>query len=92
MKRLLGFATVLALCWASTAFAHGYKAGAIEIDHPWARATAAAAPTGTAYFVLNNTGKEDDRLVSVSTLVFEKAGSTTVQVEVQGAGDAAPDH
>ncbi len=153
MKRLLVAATALVLFGTATAFAHGYKAGPIDIDHPWARATAPSAPTGAAYFALHNTGKEDDRLVSASTpvaekaelhthlmdngvmkmrpvnavevatgsqtvlapgglhvmliglkqplvkgkafpltLVFEKAGPTTVQVDVQGAGETAPAH
>ena len=136
---------------AGTALAHGYKAGSIEIEHPWARATAPSAQNGAAYLVLNGTGKESDRLLSAATpvaekaelhthlmdngvmkmrpvdaievtpgsptalqpgglhimllglkqplvkgkafpltLTFEKAGPVTVQVDVQGAGAAAP--
>ncbi|AWB08345.1 hypothetical protein A6A40_25245 (plasmid) [Azospirillum humicireducens] len=138
---------------AGTALAHGYKAGSIEIEHPWARATAPSAQNGAAYLVLNGMGKENDRLLSAATpvaekaelhthlmdngimkmrpvdaievtpgsptalqpgglhimllglkqplvkgkafpltLTFEKAGPVTVQVDVQGAGAAAPAH
>lgn len=138
---------------AGGALAHGFKAGAIEIDHPWARATAPSAQNGAAYLVLNGTGRESDRLVSAATpiaekaelhthlmdngvmkmrpvdaievtpgsptalqpgglhimlfglkqplakgkafpltLTFEKAGSVTVQVDVEGAGAGAPSH
>lgn len=138
---------------AGGALAHGFKAGAIEIDHPWARATAPSAQNGAAYLVLNGTGQESDRLLSAATpaadkaelhthlmdngvmkmrpvdaievtpgsptalqpgglhimlfglkqplvkgktfpltLTFEKAGSVTVQVDVEGAGAAAPSH
>ncbi|WP_051303362.1 copper chaperone PCu(A)C [Comamonas composti] len=73
MKRLITLATAIALCAAGTAFAHGYKAGPIEIDHPWSRATVAAVPTGVVYFVLRNPSQEEDRLVAVSTPAAEKA-------------------
>ncbi len=146
-------ATVMAALLAAPALAHGFKAGAIEIEHPWARATAADAANGAAYMVLNNEGKEADRLVSATsptaervemhthideggvmkmrqinavelapdatvklapgglhvmliglkaplvkgkaiplTLTFEKAGTVTVEVSVQGAGDTKADH
>ena len=152
----LGTITITALLTAMLAvpaFAHGFKAGAIEIEHPWARATAPSAENGAAYLVLSNEGKEADKLVSASTpsankvqihthideggvmkmreinsvdiapggtvkfapgglhvmllglkaplvkgkaipltLVFEKAGSVTVEVAVQGAGDTQADH
>lgn len=153
MKTLsLAVAATLLLSTAG-ALAHGYKAGTVEIDHPWSRATAPSAPNGAAYFVLNNAGKEEDRLTSASspvaekaelhthiadngvmkmrpvtaievvpgsptplapgglhimllglkqplvkgkafplTLVFEKGGPVTVQVEVQGPGETAPGH
>ncbi len=153
MARLLCLATTLVLLGASAASAHGFKAGAVEIDHPWSRATAPSAANGAAYFVLSTNGKEEDRLLSASTpvaekaelhthlmdngvmkmrpvnaievapgsptalapgglhvmllglkqplvkgksfpltLVFEKAGPTVVQVDVQGAGETAPSH
>lgn len=46
--------------------AHEYKAGSIEIGHPWARATPGGATVGGGYLVLKNTGAAPDRLVSVS--------------------------
>lgn len=143
----------LSALMALPALAHGFKAGAIEIEHPWARASAASVPNGAVYLVLHNEGKEGDRLVSASspaadrvelhthidengvmkmrqinavevapdttiklapsglhimllglkaplvkgkafplTLTFEKAGTVTVDVSVQGAGDTQPEH
>ncbi|MEA2916767.1 MAG: periplasmic copper chaperone [Bradyrhizobium sp.] len=55
-------AAALALA-APSAFAHDYKAGAIEIDHPWARATPRGATVAAGYFKLTNTGSTPDRLV-----------------------------
>lgn len=83
MKRILTFIAMLALCSAGTAFAHGYKAGLIEIEHPWSRATIAAVPHGVVYFVLRNPGKEGDRLVSVSSPV---AAKSTLHASVQEGG------
>ncbi|PWC78037.1 copper chaperone PCu(A)C [Azospirillum sp. TSH64] len=73
MKRILGIAAAIALFGAGTALAHGFKAGAIEIGHPWARATAPSAPNGGAYLSLTNTGTTEDRLVGASTPAAEKA-------------------
>ena len=147
------FAALAALTLSVPALAHGFKAGSIEIEHPWARATADGATNGAVYLVLDNEGKAADRLVSAAspaaakvqlhahiddngvmrmreinaidlapdatvklapgglhvmllglteplkkgkavplTLTFEKAGSVTVEVAVQGAGDLKADH
>jgi len=153
MLRSTALAAVLAVAVMGSAAAHGHKAGPIEVEHPWARATAASMSNGAAYMVLNSHGTEPDRLVSASspvaeraelhmhmmdngvmkmrpvnaievtpgspttlapgglhimlfglkqpltkgkafplTLTFEKAGSVTVEVDVQAAGAAAPAH
>jgi copper(I)-binding protein len=60
--------TLLALLlMASPAWAHDYKLGALEIGHPWSRATPSTAPTGAGYLSVKNTGATPDRLVSVSS-------------------------
>src|SRR5712675_468965 len=48
---------------APAALAHDYKAGAIEIGHPWARATPRGASVAAGYLKLTNTGSTPDRLV-----------------------------
>jgi len=63
-KSLL-LAAALALT-ASTGFAHDYKAGAITINHPWARATPRGASVGAGYFTLTNSGPAPDRLVGAT--------------------------
>lgn len=74
MRLAFPAALVAALVTAATlALAHHYTLGAIRIEHPWARATAATAKTGAAYFVLSNDGEETDRLVSLSTPAAERA-------------------
>ena len=61
------FAALAVMTLATPVFAHGFKLGDIEIEHPWARATADGAANGAAYMVFNNEGKTADRLVSAST-------------------------
>jgi copper(I)-binding protein len=65
MKSLL-LAAVLAL-GVTAASAHDYKAGSIEIQHPWSRATPKGSEVAGGYMKLINTGTEPDRLIGGST-------------------------
>jgi len=71
MIRHLLLASVLLLAGIGAASAHSYKLGALEIGHPWARATPPTAPTGGGYLSVKNTGKTPDRLISVSSPAAE---------------------
>jgi copper(I)-binding protein len=74
MKPSVVFA--LAVCIvASGALAQQYKAGPIEIDHPWSRATPKGAKTGAGYVSIKNTGSAPDRLIGGS---FANAGKVEV--------------
>jgi copper(I)-binding protein len=44
-----------------------YKAGALEIHQPWARATPKGADSGAAYLTVTNTGQTPRRLSCVSS-------------------------
>jgi copper(I)-binding protein len=46
--------------------AHEYKLGALEIIHPWARATPGGAKVGGGYLKVVNHGAEPDRLVGAT--------------------------
>jgi periplasmic copper chaperone A len=62
-----GFILAAALTLAATsAIAQDYKLGAIEIEHPWARATPKGATVGAGYMTITNRGAEADRLVGGS--------------------------
>jgi periplasmic copper chaperone A len=52
---------------ATPAWAHDYKLGALQIGHPWARATAPTAPAGGGFLTITNTGTTPDRLVSAKS-------------------------
>ncbi|MEM8759810.1 MAG: copper chaperone PCu(A)C [Pseudomonadota bacterium] len=69
-KTLLSAALVgFAFLSAAPTMAHDYKAGAMVIDHPWARPTLPNRPTA-GYFGLDNTAGEADRLISASSPAF----------------------
>ena len=68
MAPLRAFLSVLVLVLAGTAVhAHSYKSGTLEIGHPWARETPAAAAVGAGYFKVKNTGTEPDRLIGAES-------------------------
>lgn len=79
----ISIAIALTLAAATTStLADDYKVGALEIDHPWARATPKGAKTAAGYMVIKNTGTTPDRLVGGSLAV---AGSVEVhQMTMQG--------
>lgn len=61
---------LLPACFAN---AHEYKAGELEIAHPWSQELPPNAPTVAAYFVIHNSGKTADRLLSVDSPISGKA-------------------
>src|SRR5829696_5659850 len=66
-RSLVGIAVLAALALAAQA--HEFKVGAIEISHPWARATPKGATVAGGYVKITNTGKEADRLAGGSSPV-----------------------
>ena len=62
MKSSILFACIVSLT-VSAAAAQEFKAGSLEIDHPWSRATPKGAKVGAGYLTIKNTGTTPDRLV-----------------------------
>jgi len=65
--RKLLIASAISVMAFGTASAHDYKAGSLEISHPWARATAPGQTMGAGYLTIENNGASDDKLISVTT-------------------------
>lgn len=63
-KLIVLAALLLPACFAN---AHEYKAGELEIAHPWSQELPPNAPTVAAYFVIQNHGKAADKLLSVDS-------------------------
>ncbi|MCU1751497.1 copper chaperone PCu(A)C [Pseudomonas sp. 6D_7.1_Bac1] len=71
LKKLIVLAALLLpACFAN---AHEYKAGELEVAHPWSQELPPNAPTVAAYFVIHNNGKTADRLLSVASPISGKA-------------------
>lgn len=79
---VLAVALPLSAAIAPPAAAHEYKAGAIRIDHPWARPTQPGQQNGAVYLKsVSNRGKEADRLVRASTALAERVELHTMSME-----------
>jgi periplasmic copper chaperone A len=70
--RTLALATLLSTVAAAGALAHGFKVGALEIGHPWSRATPAGAPVAGGFLFVTNGGTAADRLVAVTSDAADK--------------------
>ena len=78
LKKLIGAAALALATFA--AHAHEFKAGAITIGHPYARATAAGQPTGGGFMKLTNAGG-NDKLLSVSAEVSKSVELHEMKME-----------
>jgi copper(I)-binding protein len=67
------FALALSFAGLHGAFAHEFKLGDLEIDHPWSRATPPGASVAGGYFTIVNHGSAADRLVSITAGISAKA-------------------
>ena len=75
MLRKIGLMTMLL---AAPAFAHDYKAGDLQIEHPYTRAS--PGRTGGVFLKIANKGKTADRLVSAAASV---AGTVELHTTVK---------
>jgi copper(I)-binding protein len=66
---------------ASTAQAHSFKLGDIEIGHPYSRPTVPGQPAAVAYLALENKGDAGDRLVSVSSPISKSGEIHTMAMD-----------
>ncbi|MGF7006150.1 copper chaperone PCu(A)C [Aminobacter sp. BE322] len=74
----------LLIATAHGLFAHEFKLGQLEIDHPWSRATPPGARVAGGYLVVKNEGSEADRLVSIRSDISEKAEVHEMSVGADG--------
>lgn len=80
--RFLQLTTLLAgIALSGTVFAHDYKAGDLQVGHPWARPTVPGQPSGGAYLTIENKGKTGDKLISVASPVAKSSEIHTMSME-----------
>lgn len=91
-KRLV--LTALGFVIATTAMAHDYTAGDLEIRHPMAFETAETAKVGAGYLEIVNSGESADRLVEVRADIprveihaIEDNDGVVKMVEMEGGVD-----
>lgn len=80
--RSLVLAAVLAsasVC--APACAAGVRAGALDIENPWARATVPGQANGAGYLEVDNTGSTPDRLLSVHSDAAQKVEMHAMTME-----------
>jgi hypothetical protein len=81
-KTILSLAVALAMMAAGgMTLAHEYKAGDIEVLHPWTRATPPSAPTAGGFLQLRNDGDTADALIGAHSPVAERVEIHTMSVE-----------
>jgi len=85
-----GVATVALLGLSQPVWAHEFKAGDIEIDHPWSREIPEGARVAAGYLVVKNHGIAADRLVSVSSAISGKAEVHEMAVNADGVMTMRP--
>ena len=78
LKNLICVATLALVAFATQA--HEFKAGAITIGHPYARATGAGQPTGGGFMKFVN-GGGNDKLLSVSAEVSQAVEMHQMKME-----------
>jgi periplasmic copper chaperone A len=81
MPRLLSSGWIGLLAISVSAFAHDFKAGDIQVGHPYARPTVAAQTNGAVYVSIENKGKAADQLLSVSSPVSNSAEIHTMSMQ-----------
>lgn len=70
LRGALGVAAIILV--TASALAQTYKAGALTIEAPWARATPGGAKVAGGYLTIANTGTAPDRLVGGTLALAEK--------------------
>ncbi|MBX3568714.1 MAG: copper chaperone PCu(A)C [Rhizobiaceae bacterium] len=87
---IVAFTMMLLFAMSQSLWAHEFKAGDIEIVHPWSRATPDGAKVAAGYLTLKNDGSEGDRLVSVSGEIAGKTEVHEMAVDASGVMTMRP--
>lgn len=89
-RGLAAISFVALITLGSPAPAHDFKAGDITVDHPWSRATPAAAKVASGFATIKNTGSEADRLLSASGEIAGRTEIHEMAVDANGVMTMRP--
>lgn len=84
------FALALLFVTGQSLLAHDYRAGSIEIDHPWSRETPPGARVAAGYVVIRNAGGEADRLIAASGVIAGRTEIHEMAVDDKGVMTMRP--
>lgn len=87
---IFGFTLMLMLVLSRPLWAHEFKLGDLEIDHPWSREIPAGAKVAAGYMIIKNSGAAADRLLSVSSPIAGKAEVHEMAVNADGVMTMRP--
>jgi periplasmic copper chaperone A len=79
LRSLLVLAAALVV--GTVAHAHEYTLGDLHIEHPYARPTVPMQRSGGAYLVIENKGKDADKLVAASSPIAQSVQIHTMSME-----------
>lgn len=85
-----GFMLMLMFALSQPLWAHEFKAGDIEVVHPWSRATPAGARVAAGYLAIKNAGTQPDRLVSATGEIAGRVEIHEMAVDDKGVMTMRP--
>lgn len=87
---IICFSLFLLFAMTHVLWAHEFKAGDIEIIHPWSRATPEGAKVAAGYLVLKNNGSSPDRLIAATGEIAGKTEIHEMAVDANGVMTMRP--
>lgn len=87
---IIAFTLALLFAMSQSLWAHEFKIGDIEIEHPWSRATPEGAKVAAGYLVISNEGSAADRLVSATGEIAGKTEIHEMAVDASGVMTMRP--
>lgn len=87
---LLSLTLVLVIAMTQALWAHEFKVGDLEIEHPWSRATPQGAKVAVGYLTVRNAAATPDRLVSATAEIAGKTELHEMAVDANGVMTMRP--
>lgn len=81
---IIGFSFALLFVMSQTLFAHEFKAGDMEIVHPWSRETPQGAKVAAGYVKIINHGTSADRLIAATGEIADRTEIHEMAVDAKG--------
>lgn len=87
---MVAFTLMLVFALSQSVLAHEFKAGDLDIHHPWSRVTPDNAKVAAGYVKIVNKGAQADRLVGVTAEIAGKAEIHEMSVDADGVMTMRP--